>query len=86
MVLETPGKLNNMDVTILIDLGATESFISPNALVKCKMVVVYKNDFDQVEMASGHSQKSRILSTQVPFIFWSLSHTCEPLCHISWKL
>ena len=45
-VLKTPGKLNNMDVTILIDLGATDSFISPNSLVKCKLVAVEKNDFD----------------------------------------
>jgi hypothetical protein len=57
IVLESPGKLNNMDVTILNDPNATESFISPNDLVKCKLVVAEKNDFDQVEMASGHSQK-----------------------------
>jgi hypothetical protein len=35
-----------MDVTILIDPSATKSFISPNALVKCKLVAVEKNDFD----------------------------------------
>jgi hypothetical protein len=49
-VLETPSKLNNTDVIILIDLGATESFISPNDLVKCKLVATKKNHFDQVEM------------------------------------
>jgi hypothetical protein len=46
MVFETPSKLNNMDVTIRMDLGATEIFISPSYLLKCKLAVVEKIIFD----------------------------------------
>jgi len=66
MVLQSPSKLNNMDVNILIDLGATGSFISPNDLVKCKLVATEQNDFDQVEMASGHSQKVESMVRECP--------------------
>jgi predicted aspartyl protease len=45
-VLETTGKLNNTTISILIDLGATESFISPNALSRCGLVATEKGDFD----------------------------------------
>jgi len=51
--LEALGKLNGMVVTILIDPSATESFIFPNALLKCNLVLIEKNDFHQVQMASG---------------------------------
>lgn len=44
--LEASSKLNGMVVTILIDHGATESFISLNALLKCKLVAIEQNDFD----------------------------------------
>jgi len=55
-VLETKGKLNNFSISVLIDPGATESFISPNVLVKCGLVAAEQKDFDQVEMASGRTQ------------------------------
>jgi len=60
-VLEASSKINGMVVTILIDPGAIESFISPNALLKCKLVEIEQNDFDHVEMASGRSQKVEFL-------------------------
>lgn len=56
-MLEASGKINGVVVSILIDPGAIESFISPNALLKCKLVAIEKNDFDQVQMASRQSQK-----------------------------
>ena len=65
-MLETRGKLNNMDVTILIDPSATNSFISPNALVKCKLVEIEQNDFDEVEMALDHLQKVKFLVCKLP--------------------
>jgi hypothetical protein len=65
-VLETLGKLNSMDVTILIDLGASKSFISPNSLIKCKLVEIKKKYFDWVEMASSHSKKLESLVHDFP--------------------
>jgi len=65
-MLETRGKLNNMDVTILIDPSETNSFISPNGLVKCKLVETEQNDFDEVEMALDHSQKVKFLVCKFP--------------------
>lgn len=65
-VLEASSKLNGMDVTIFIDPGAIESFISPNALLKCKLVAIYQNYFDQVEMALGRPQKVECLVKECP--------------------
>jgi len=56
-LLEASSKLNGMVVTIFIDFGTTQSFISPNALMKCKLVTIEQNNFNQVQMASGQSQK-----------------------------
>lgn len=66
IVLEASGKLNGMVVTIFIDPGTIESFISPNSLLKCKLVEIEQNDFDQVEMASGQSQKVECLVQECP--------------------
>ena len=47
------GTLNHVNVKILFDYGAIDSFISPCALEKCGLAA-YKHDyFKQVEMASG---------------------------------
>lgn len=63
---EESGNLNSMFVTILIDPRTTKSFISPNSLLKCKLVAIEKNDSDQVQMASGQSQQVECLVQGCP--------------------
>ena len=48
--------IKDIPLTILIDPGATDSFISPLALEKCGLASHAQSDFDQVEMASGWKQ------------------------------
>ena len=52
-VVESSGMVNHVNVKILFDSDATNSFISPSALEKCGLAVYKHNDFKQVEMASG---------------------------------
>jgi hypothetical protein len=56
-VLETTGTVADQTLSILIDLGATESFISGAALKRIKVKAVKQDDFSFVEMASGAKQK-----------------------------
>jgi hypothetical protein len=56
MVVESSGMLNHVNVKILFDSGATDSFISPCALEKCGLAAYEHDDFKQVEMASGEKQ------------------------------
>jgi hypothetical protein len=55
-VVESTGTLNHINVKILFDSGATDSFISPSALEKSGLVAYEHDDFKQVEMASGEKQ------------------------------
>jgi len=48
--------LNHINVKILFDSGATDSFISPYALEKSGLAAYKHDDFKQVEMASGENQ------------------------------
>jgi hypothetical protein len=54
--VESSGTLNHINVKILFDSGATNSFISPSALEKSGLAAYEHNDFKQVEMASGEKQ------------------------------
>jgi hypothetical protein len=56
-VLETTGTIADQTLSVLIDLGATESFISGAALKRIKVKAVEQDDFSYVEMASGAKQK-----------------------------
>jgi hypothetical protein len=56
-VLETSGTIADQTLSILIDLGATESFISGAALKRIKVKAVEQDEFSFVEMASGAKQK-----------------------------
>jgi hypothetical protein len=56
MVVESSGMLNHINVKILFDSGATNSFISPSALEKTGLAAYKHDDFKQVEMASGEKQ------------------------------
>jgi hypothetical protein len=56
MVVESSGTLNHINVKILFDSGATDSFISPSALEKSGLVAYEHDNFKQVEMASGEKQ------------------------------
>jgi hypothetical protein len=55
--LETPCKINDIFFSILIDLGATNFFISHDALLKLKIKLINQKDFNQVEMSSGVKKK-----------------------------
>jgi hypothetical protein len=55
-VVESTGTLNHIDVKILFDFGATDSFISPSALEKSGLAAYEHDDFKQVKMASGEKQ------------------------------
>jgi predicted aspartyl protease len=55
-MVESSGMLNHVNVKILFDYGATDSFISPCALEKCGLEAYEHDDFKQVEMASGEKQ------------------------------
>jgi hypothetical protein len=55
-VVESSGTLNHINVNILFDSGATDSFISPSALEKSGLAAYEHNDFKQVKMASGEKQ------------------------------
>jgi hypothetical protein len=56
-VLETSGTIADQTLSILIDPGATESFISGAALKRIKVKAVEQDEFSFVEMASGAKQK-----------------------------
>jgi hypothetical protein len=55
-VVESFGTLNHVNVNILIDYVATDSFISPCSLEKCGLVAYEHDDFKQVEMTYGGKQ------------------------------
>jgi hypothetical protein len=55
-VVESLGTLNHINVKILFDSGATNSFISPSTLEKSGLAAYEHDDFKQVEMASGEKQ------------------------------
>jgi hypothetical protein len=48
MVVESLGMLNNVNVKILFDFGATDSFISPSALKKSGLTSYEHDEFKQV--------------------------------------
>jgi hypothetical protein len=52
-VLETTCTIADQTLSILIDPGATESFISGAALKRIKVKAVEQDEFSFVEMASG---------------------------------
>ena len=56
-MVESSGKVNNVKLKILFDLGATDSFISPYALDKCWLVAYEHDDFESVEMTSEVKQE-----------------------------
>jgi len=45
--------IKNIHLSMLIDYGATNNFISPSTLVRCGFKTDYQNDFRMVEMAYG---------------------------------
>jgi hypothetical protein len=55
-VVESLGTLNHINVNILFDSGATDSFISPSSLEKSGLAAYEHNEFKQVEMALREKQ------------------------------
>jgi hypothetical protein len=56
-MLETSGTIADQTFSILIDLGATESFISSAMLKIIKVKEVEQDEFSYVEMASGAKRR-----------------------------
>jgi hypothetical protein len=56
-VLKTIGTFIDKTLSILIDLGATESFISGAALERIKVKAFEQDKFSFIEMALGEKQK-----------------------------
>jgi hypothetical protein len=56
-VLETTSTIDDQTLSVLIDLSATESFISGAVLKRIKVKAVDQDEFSFVEMASGAKQK-----------------------------
>jgi hypothetical protein len=56
MVVDSSSTLNHINVKILFDYGATDSFISPSALEKSGLAAYEHDDFKQVEMVSRGKQ------------------------------
>ena len=55
-VVESSGMLNHINVKILFDSSATNSFISPSALENSGLEAYEHDEFKQVEMASGENK------------------------------
>jgi hypothetical protein len=58
-MLKTTGTVADQTLSILINPGATESFISGAALKRIKVKEIEQDEFSFVEMASGAKQKVR---------------------------
>jgi hypothetical protein len=56
-VLETTGTVADQTLSILIDLGATESFIFGAVLKRIKVKAFEHDEFSFIEMASGAKQR-----------------------------
>jgi hypothetical protein len=52
-MVEPASMIKNIYLSMLIDYGATDSFISPSALVRCGLEDHDQNEFRMVEMESG---------------------------------
>lgn len=52
-VVETTGAIRGTPLSVLFDSGATDFFISPSVVSKCKLVAVKQDQGWQVELASG---------------------------------
>jgi hypothetical protein len=77
-MLETIGTIANQTLSILIDPGATESFISGATLKRIKVKAVEQDKFIFIEMALGAKQKVGGKVTAVPLTWESFSRgsTC----------
>jgi hypothetical protein len=56
-MLKMTGTIANQTLSILIDPGATESFISSVALKRIKVKALEQDEFSFMEMALGAKQK-----------------------------
>jgi hypothetical protein len=56
-MLEMIGTIIDQTLSVLIDLGATESFISGVVLKRIKVKEIEQDEFRFIEMASGAKQK-----------------------------
>jgi hypothetical protein len=77
-VLETSCIVADQTLSILIDPGATESFISGAALKRIKVKEVEHDEFSFVEMDSGDKQKvgRKVTVVALTWESFSLGPTC----------
>ena len=54
-MIEVPGKISNKTITILIDSGARNSYISPNLVEKCHLKKSKLETTSLVQLAIGAS-------------------------------
>eukprot|EP00253_Pinus_taeda_P013432 PITA_13432 len=55
-VVGSAGMINNIPLAVLIDPGATDSFISPSTILRCGLTAHEQSNIRMVEMASGSLQ------------------------------
>jgi hypothetical protein len=77
-VLETTGTVADQTLSILIDPGATKSFISGAALKRIKVKAVEQDEFSFIEMASEPNRRLEERLWAVPLTWESLSQ--GPTC------
>ena len=56
-MLEATGKINGTEFSLLVDPGATKSFISYEALSICKVMEIKQYYFDLIKMVTGITQR-----------------------------
>ena len=77
-VLEMTGIVADQTLSILIDLGAIESFISGAVLKRIKVKEVKHDEFIYVEMASGAKKKvgGKVTDCSLNLVFFVIRPTC----------
>jgi hypothetical protein len=77
-VLEMTGTVADQTLSILIDPGATESFISGAALKRIKVKAVEQDEFSFVEMASEPNKRleERLRDVSLTWESFSQGPTC----------
>ena len=52
-MIEVPGNIANKTITILIDSGSSNSYISPNIIEKCHLMKIKLETTSIVQLATG---------------------------------
>ena len=85
-MVETTGSILGTPLSILFNLGATNTFISPSIVSKCKLEVVKQHLGWQVGLASRARISIDSLLQQCALNLGSFFYVSRPLAHPSWLL